>query len=147
MRKLCVWSTGIWSNWRLLNESSKAFRPRHCLLKPKQLSAQAESIGTLRLVTKLYPNRSFSELGELAKRLPTQDNLVAVLAGYDGQKLTLVVSCAEETGISAWELLAHYLAQIDGKGGGDARLAQGGGIATSEQVEQCLDHIRAFLES
>ena len=113
----------------------------------QQLSAQAELIATVRLVTKLYPNRSLSELSELAKRLPTQDNLVALLAGYDGQKLALVVSCAEGTGISAQELLAHSLAQIEGQGGGDARLAQGGGIATPEQVEQFLAHIRAFLES
>jgi alanyl-tRNA synthetase len=113
----------------------------------QQLNAQAESIGTVRLVKKLYSSRSMSELRELAKQLPTQDNLVAVLGGYEGQKLTLVVSCATGTGISARELLAHFLAQINGQGSGDARLAQGGGNATPEQVEQLLAETGAFLDS
>jgi alanyl-tRNA synthetase len=113
----------------------------------QQLSSQAELIGVVRLVTKLYLSRPLSELGELAKQLPAQDNLVAVLAGYDGQKLNLVISCAEGTGINAQELLAHYLAQIAGKGGGDARLAQGGGKTTPEQVEQVWAQTRTFLGS
>jgi alanyl-tRNA synthetase len=100
----------------------KSLQAEALSFEAQQLSAQAEPIAMVCLVTKLYPNRSLSELGELAKRLPAQDNLVAVLAEYDRQKLTLVVGCADETGISAWELLAPYLAQIDGQGG-DARLA------------------------
>jgi alanyl-tRNA synthetase len=84
----------------------KSLQAEALSFEAQQLSTQAESIGTLCLVTKLYPNRSLSELGELAKRLPTQDNLVAVLAGYDGQ---------------------------------------GGGIATSEQVEQCLGSYSGFF--
>jgi alanyl-tRNA synthetase len=115
-------------------------------VEARQLNAQAASIGAVRLVTKLYPSRSMSELRELAKQLPTQDNLVAVLGGYEGQKLTLVVSCAAGTGISAHELLAHLLAQIHGQGSGDARLAQGGGNATPEQVEQLLAETTAFFD-
>jgi alanyl-tRNA synthetase len=113
----------------------------------QQLSAQAELIGAVHLVTRLYPNRSINELRGLAKQLLAQDNLVAVLAGYEDQKLSLVVSCAEGSGISARELLAHFVAQIDGKGSGDARLAQGGGNANPEQVTQLLAQARAFLES
>jgi alanyl-tRNA synthetase len=111
------------------------------------LSAQAESIGATRLVTKLYSSRAINEVRELARRLQEQENLVAVLARYEGQKLTLVVSCAEETGIDARELLAQFMTQIDGRGSGDARLAQGGSNATPEQVEQVLAWPRAFLGS
>lgn len=111
----------------------------------EQLSAQAESIGTIRLVAKLYPNRALGELRELTKRLAEQDNLVAVLAGYEGQKLALVVACAVETEVSARDLLAYCLAQIGGKGSGDDRLAQGGGNATTAQVEHVLVQPRTFL--
>lgn len=114
----------------------------------QQLNAQAEPIGGIvRLVTKLYPNQSMSQLHELAKQLPAQDDLVAVLGGTEGQKLSLVVSCAAGTAISARELLAHYLAQIKGQGSGDARLAQDGGNATPEQVEQLLARTGAYLDS
>lgn len=56
-----------------------------------QLSTQANPIGGVRLVTKVYPNRSLNDLRELARLLPEQDNLVAALAGYDGRKLSLAV--------------------------------------------------------
>lgn len=111
-----------------------------------QLSVQAEPIGGVCLVTRLYPNRSLNELRELAKALPAQDKLVAVLAGYDQRKLSLVISCAAASGLNAQALLGRCLLQINGKGSGDARLAQGGGNATPEQVAQMLAETRAFLE-
>lgn len=111
----------------------------------QQLSAQAEPHGTVRLAIKLYPNRTIGELRELAKQLQAQDNLVAVLAGYDGQKLTVVTSCARGSAINARELLDHCLAEIGGRGSGDDRLAQGGGNASSEQVERLLTQARTFL--
>lgn len=111
-----------------------------------QLTAQANPIGSVRLVTRQYLNRPMSELRELAKLLQTQADLVAALAGYDGQKLSLVVSCAAETGINGRELLAQALTPIGGKGSGDARLAQGGGSATAEQVAQVLTEVRALLK-
>ncbi len=113
----------------------------------RELSAQTELFGAVHLVTKLYPNWSINELRELAGVLPAQDNLVAVLAGYDGQKLSLVVRCDEGSGLSARELLARCLVSIEGKGSGDARLAQGGGTATLEEATQLLAQARTFLES
>lgn len=112
-----------------------------------QLSAQAEPTGNVYLVTKLYPNRSLNDLRELAKVLPGPDNVVAVLAGYDTRKLSLVISCAPATGLSARELLDQSLRSIGGKGSGDARLAQGGGNATTEQVAQLLAEVQTFLVS
>lgn len=114
-------------------------------VEAQQLNTQAEPIGALRLVTKLYTNRSLNELRELAKGLPATNNLVAALAGYEGQKLSLVISCAPGTNISARELLGHALESISGKGSGDARLAQGGGTATAEQMAQVLAEVQAFL--
>jgi alanyl-tRNA synthetase len=103
-----------------------------------QLSAAAEPIGTVRLATKLYPSRSLGELRDLARRLPAEDNLVAVLAGHDGQKLSLVISCASGSGVNARAILADILAPLSGQTSGDARLAQGGGAATAEQAAQVL---------
>ena len=123
----------------------KELRSELLSFEGEKLAAQAEPVGAIQLVTKLYQNWSVSELRELAKLLQTQEKLVAVLAGFDGQKLALVVSCADSTGVSAKALLAKHLAQIDGKGGGDARVAQGGGTATAQQVEQFFVNSRAYL--
>jgi alanyl-tRNA synthetase len=123
----------------------KELRSELLSFEAEKLVAQAEPVGEVELVTKLYQNWSVGELRELAKLLQTQEKLVAVLAGYDGQKLAVVVSCADGTGVSAKELLAKHLAQIDGKGGGDARVAQGGGAATAQQVEQFFVNSRGYL--
>jgi alanyl-tRNA synthetase len=56
------------------------------------------------------------------------------LGSFDGQKLSLVVCCGAGTNVNARELLARMLAEINGRGGGEASLAQGGGAAGEAQV-------------
>jgi alanyl-tRNA synthetase len=72
---------------------------------------------------------------------------VAFLASYDGAKLSLAVACANETGVSANELIRKALAEIGGRGGGDAQLAQGGGAISEEQFAalsaRMEEHVRA----
>ena len=68
-------------------------------------------------------------------------DVVAFLSSYDGQKVSLIVTCGEGTGKDARQLLTDQLAQIGGRGGGDARLAQGGGVATEEQYRIFLQQI------
>jgi alanyl-tRNA synthetase len=114
-------------------------------IEAQKLAGQAEPIAGGRLVTRLYQNRPAGDLRELAKLLQTEAELVALLAGYDGQKLALVVSCGPETACNAGELLAKHLAQIDGRGGGGPHLAQGGGEATPAQVEHFFANTLAYL--
>jgi alanyl-tRNA synthetase len=101
----------------------------------EKLVETAVELDGCRLVTVLFQNRDMADLRELSKRLQEKEGIVALLAGYDGQKLSLVVVCAADTGVSAKALLTQQLAQIGGKGGGDARFAQGGGGATGLQAE------------
>lgn len=123
----------------------KRLQAEQLSLEASQLSAGAKPVGPLHLVTKLYPNRSLGELRDLTRRLPTTDNLVAVLAGHDGQKLSLVISCASGSGVNARALLADLLAPISGQTSGDARLAQGGGSVTVEQAAQLLAQVQPLL--
>jgi alanyl-tRNA synthetase len=101
-----------------------------------RLNREAQSIDGYRRVAVLFRDRPLNDLRQLAKSLQPVPDLVAVLAGFDGRKLALVVSCGIDSGISARDLLASQLATIGGRGGGDHRLAQGGGEVTEEQVEQ-----------
>ncbi len=123
----------------------KALQAELLTIEAQKLATQAEPIEGGRLVTRLYQNRPAGELRELARLLQTQATLVALLASYDGQKLALVVSCGQETAFNAGELLAKHLAQIHGRGGGDARLAQGGGDAAPAQVERLFVNTLADL--
>jgi alanyl-tRNA synthetase len=97
------------------------------------LAQTAKPIPQGRLVTALYRDRPPDALRALAKLLQAND-LVSILATYDGRKLSLVVNCGPASGLSARDILSQYLAPLVGKGGGDPRFAQGGGEATAEQV-------------
>ena len=77
----------------------------------------------------------------MAEELKQIPDLVSFLATYDGQKVSLIVTCGEASGRDAPQLLRSALASLQGRGGGDTRLAQGGGVANSEQFHTFLDQI------
>jgi alanyl-tRNA synthetase len=107
----------------------------------RQLAEQAESLSGIRLVRAGFANRSVTELRLLGDELKQIVGVVAYLSSFDGQKLSLIVSCGEGTNKDARGLLSAQLALIGGRGGGDARLAQGGGMATVEQYQAFLRDI------
>jgi alanyl-tRNA synthetase len=114
-------------------------------LEAHKLGQRAEAYEAYKLVLAAFQGRPINELRTLGKLLREEDDVIAVLAAYDGQKLSLIVSCADNTGVSAKELLAKQLGQIDGKGGGDAKIAQGGGQATESQIEIFFDNTRDYI--
>jgi alanyl-tRNA synthetase len=57
----------------------------------------------------------------------------------------IVVACAADAGLRAQDLLRSLLAQINGKGGGDASLAQGGGNVAPGQLATLLETARALI--
>jgi alanyl-tRNA synthetase len=75
---------------------------------------------------------------------------VAVLAGEQAgeaqpAQVQIVVACAADAGLRAQDLLRLLLAQINGKGGGDASLAQGGGSLAPGQLAALLETARALI--
>jgi len=114
-------------------------------VEAEKLAAAAEIVGELRLVTALFENRPASELRSLAEKLRRKTGIVALLASYDGAKLSLVVACADDVGVDARELLDNHLAPIDGRGGGSPTLAQGGGTANRSALEILFKQTKNYL--
>ncbi len=108
---------------------------------------QAETIGQWRSVVHLLSGRSPAELRILAGHLVRHSNVVAVLIAQQGQKLSLVVACAPDGGIDARDLLNHLLALFGGRGGGDSRLAQGGGIAPENALPGLVERAKLWIRS
>jgi alanyl-tRNA synthetase len=107
----------------------------------RDLVETAQEHGGITLVRASFEARSVVELRLLGEELKKIAGVVAYLSSYDGQKVSLIVTCSEGTGRDARQLLATHLAQIGGRGGGDAKLAQGGGVATGEQYRTFLQQI------
>ncbi len=107
----------------------------------RELAAEAEDRIGVRLVRASFENRPVPELRLMAEEFKKMAGVVAYLTTYDGQKLSLIVTCGEGSGKDARQLLTSLLALINGRGGGDARLAQGGGIATELQYRIFLQQV------
>lgn len=116
-----------------LQKELQSLRQSAVKYEARDLSERAEEYDGNRLVRVRFEARSVAELRLLAEELKKIPGVIAYLASFDGQKVSLIVTCGEETGKDARLLLTRQLALIQGRGGGDSRLAQGGGVATSEQ--------------
>jgi len=114
-------------------------------VEAEKLSAAAEPVENVRLVTALFENRPAVELRSLADKLRREPNLVTVLASFDGSKLSVVAACGQESGVNARDLLQNHLAPFDGHGGGNAGLAQGGGPANRSVLEVLFKQTKNYL--
>jgi alanyl-tRNA synthetase len=100
-----------------------------------------------KLVVRRFDARPAQELRGLANRLRENPSCVAVLASWEAEKVGLVVACGVDSGVSALNLLHQLLVTINGRGGGDAALAQGGGLASRSQCEALLIQAESLISA
>ncbi|MBI5034887.1 MAG: hypothetical protein HZB51_30550 [Chloroflexi bacterium] len=127
-----------------MQKELEELRELKLILQAQQLVAQAENLESIKLITAAFRNRSPQDLRALAGQLQNEPSVVALLASYDGNKLSLVVSSAD-THIRANDLIRKILAEIGGRGGGDAKLAQGGGAASEAQFAALFAKTKEYL--
>ncbi|SDN89546.1 alanyl-tRNA synthetase [Psychrobacillus sp. OK028] len=101
----------------------------------KELKENAEGA----MITCILENRSMQELQKLAKLVIHENpKSICILVSSNEDRLQVVAAKANDVEQSMKELIAHVLPYIDGKGGGNDQMAQGGGdkILSSEQLIQ-----------
>ena len=130
---------------RAAQKELQGLRLEHLGWEARTLVEQAAQAGERRVVVSSYENRPVNELRALADVLRGMPGMAAVLGSYDGQKLSLVAACAPQSGLDARQLLQTLLAEVGGRGGGDAQIAQGGGSASLEQLQALLVHARQIM--
>jgi alanyl-tRNA synthetase len=113
----------------------------------ERLAGSAQKVRSLRLVTALFRNRPGTDLRQLGMKLRDQPGMVALLASFDGEKLSLVVACARDSGLDARDLLKRHLAPFNGRGGGDPSLAQGGCTVDETGLEGLFQDTKLYLGS
>ncbi|MDM1243558.1 MULTISPECIES: alanine--tRNA ligase [Acinetobacter] len=76
------------------------------------------------------------------------DNAVIVLAGVEGDKVSLIASVAKDftTSIKAGDIIKHLATELGGKGGGKPDLAQGG-APLNEKFATVMAELTAWLEA
>lgn len=137
-----------------LQEELKALRRQARGVKEQLIKAEtarllqaAVPVGQLRVVWAVEEGWDPADLRVLAQKVVAHPNIVALLASL-GERVHLCVACAEGVPADATALLRAVAEPLGGKGGGQARFAQGSApAALREQVVAALeDGVRHLQE-
>ena len=139
-----------------LRESEKKLdkmRAEQAKRRGDDLVAAAVRVGAVDLVAAAVDGIPTKELRglvqDLLARLGHERSAVVALAGTEGGKVALLVATnerARDLTLDAGALLRAGLAHVDGRGGGKADIAQGGGTKP-EGIQDALRAIRSEIES
>jgi alanyl-tRNA synthetase len=130
-----------------LERELDAFKAKAVASQSGELAAQALSIADFKLVKARLPELDIKGLRERADSLKSQlpDSVIVLSSEANGKVnlLTCVQGLAQQR-LKAVDVLTHITAQIDGKGGGRADFAQGGGDA-GPAFESAMAALDAWL--
>jgi len=135
-------------------ESKAAGKAQHKLLEElAELYAErmlAQTAGSPQLVTQFFPDRDAVFIKLLAQKLTAgKSSVIALLASGAGQA-TLVFAQTPGQKSNMGQLLKEAMAQLGGRGGGSADMAQGGvpaGTLSQEKLEALLQQTGASLKA
>lgn len=132
-----------------LLDNGKASEKQIADLKDTLVHYEAKELlakGKTSIIMDTFQNRSIQELQKLAKAVVAgAPEAVCILVSENEHKLQIVAARGDMVVRSMKELITNVLPYINGKGGGNEKMAQGGGenILSSEQlIEKALFFIR-----
>ena len=116
---------------RELRRTLEKFKAREAAGETDRILFGAHEVGGLRVLTATVPEADGAKLRQMGDALRSKaDNVVAVLASINGEKITFLSSCGKEAiakGIKAGDIIKQVSAIAGGSGGGKPDSAMGGG--------------------
>ena len=113
----------------------KALRDGLVAYQARELLAEAETVGGVRLVAREMADSEPSAVQGLARALISEAGVVALLGCARGGKATVVFARSEDCSVHVGNLLRDTLRAFGGGGGGRPDFAQGGGVAEEKLVD------------
>ena len=128
---------------RAAERELKALREKLVEFRARELLAEAEDAGGLRLVAREIADSDPAAVQRLARALVAGPGVVALLGCAQRGKGTVVFARSENCSLHVGNLLRDTLRQFGGGGGGRPDFAQGGGVA----AEKLTDALGAAAEA
>jgi alanyl-tRNA synthetase len=137
----------LFERQKTLERELQALKGKAVSAASADLAGAAVDVAGIKVVAARLPGLDPRALRDSVDRLKQQlGDCVVLLAAAAGGKVALVagVHGAATGRIKAGDVVAHVAAQIDGKGGGRADMAQGGGV-DSPALDRALNELPAWL--
>ena len=133
---------------KALKKEIESYKAKEASGAVDQMLASAETVGAVKVLTKVVPNSDPGKLRQMGDVLRDKDaSVVAVLATQVGEKLTILAVCgkmAVKAGVKAGDIVKHVCTLCGGSGGGKPDSAMGGGKDASK-LNDALAGVAAFV--
>jgi alanyl-tRNA synthetase len=122
-----------------LHRRVRALEETAARVEARELLASASSnVAGIRIVTKIYDDRDAESLKHIARALIAHPNTIALLGSREKEAARLVFARSGDAPGDMNALMREACTILDGRGGGKADLAQGGG-RNVEKLEEAID--------
>ncbi|QXM06223.1 alanyl-tRNA editing protein [Crassaminicella indica] len=91
-------------------------------------------VNNIKIINNIFDNRNFEDIRNLAAKIVSKPDVI-VLFGLKNEKAQMILSCSKEIDINMTKVFKEVCPIINGRGGGNAHTAQGGGDQTSKLEE------------
>ena len=135
---------------KTLKHTIEAFQAKEASGETDRFLLGAHEIGGLKVITAMIPAADANKLRQMGDQLRDKaDNVVAVLATVNDDKITFLASCgkaAVSSGVKAGDLVKQVCACCGGSGGGKPDSAMGGG-KDAMKIDNALALVDEFVAS
>jgi|SRR5262245_18171736 len=137
---------------RLIDENKQLLRRVRELagitakVEAQEMIEATNKVNGVRIVSRVFEDRDFEELKLLAHRLADQDGGIALLATRQKDKAQLVFACSNDVSADMNEMIKIACQKLEGRGGGKAGFATGGGAQVGE-LENAIELVRDELRN
>ena len=133
---------------KALKKDIEQFKAKEAAGAVDQMLSGAASVGAVKVLTVNVPNADAGKLRQMGDVLRDKDaSVAAVLAGVNGEKLTILAVCGKEavkSGVKAGDIVKHVCGICGGSGGGKPDSAMGGGKDVSK-LSEALASVKDFV--
>ena len=113
------------------------------------MMSQYQLVGDIKVITGISPNTNQASLKTMGDKFKSiAPNVVAVIAGIDGEKASFIAIVGENAikkGVHAGKLVKNVANITEGNGGGKKNIAMAG-IKNKDKINQALSMVKSFIE-
>lgn len=122
------------------NNKNKALALEVSEYKSKELIANSYKVNDISIIKEIYENEDVKYISKIANRLTEMDKVIALIAIKNDDRVNLIFASSKNIkNVDMNNLLKDSISLIDGRGGGNKFLAQGGGKNNSN-LDYLLDY-------